>query len=52
MHPVPGRLTVLELVHGSYQTRAVLEGELRDVRLERPFPVSVTLWAGGDVRPA
>ncbi len=50
--PVPGRLTILELVHGSYETRAVLEGEVRDVRLDRPFPVTVSSWSGSETRRA
>jgi Uma2 family endonuclease len=41
--PGPARLTVLELVDGSYETRAVLGGPRDEVRLEQPFPVTVHL---------
>lgn len=41
--PGAGRLTVLELVDGSYETRAVIGDSGDEVHLERPFPVTVHL---------
>jgi Uma2 family endonuclease len=40
--PVAGRLTVLELVDGSYVERAVVDGD-DEVALTAPFPVTVHL---------
>lgn len=42
--PVARRLTVLELVQGAYQERAVLDGSVTEVRLERPYAVTVRRW--------
>lgn len=51
--PLPRRLTVLELVDGRYQERAVVDDASSSaLRLERPFPVSVPLWGSSDARPA